>query len=97
MGTKVDHHTNGVIIADKLLLKYGYQKDKMRKVIGCVINHWSSKNATSNEELCAADADIIAHYDNIPMCFEVLLNTTKSLTLMIKMNGLNILREIIMI
>ena len=77
VGTKVDHHTNGAIIAEKLLSKYGYQKDRMSKVVGCVLNHRSSKNATSNEEMCVADADIIAHYDNIPMCFEVAFKYNK--------------------
>ena len=33
----------------------------------CVFNHRSSKNATSIEEMCVADADILAHFDNIPM------------------------------
>ena len=45
----------------------------MNRVLKCVYNHRSSKNATSNEELCVCDADIVAHFDNIPM----LINSAK--------------------
>ena len=46
----------------------------MERVLKCVYNHRSSKNATSIEELCVADADIIAHFDNIPMLFNSAYN-----------------------
>lgn len=46
----------------------------MDRVIGCVINHRSSKNATNIEELCVADADILAHFDNMPMLFNSAFN-----------------------
>lgn len=64
-GEKADHHTNGVAIARELLEKYNYSKDKMDRVLGCVLNHRKSKNATNIEELCVADADIIAHFHSI--------------------------------
>ena len=38
----------------------------MDRVLSCVYNHRSSKNATNIEDLCVADGDIIAHFDNIP-------------------------------
>lgn len=41
----------------------------MNRVLKCIHNHRSSKNAESIEEICVADADIIAHFDNIPMLF----------------------------
>ena len=44
----------------------------MERVLKCVYNHRNSKNATSIEELCVADADIIAHFDNIPMLFSLI-------------------------
>ena len=71
VGTKKDHHTNGAVIAKNLLSKYNYPEDKIERVVGCVLNHKSSKNCSNDEELCVADADIISHYDNIVMCFEV--------------------------
>ena len=75
VGTKADHHTNGVILAKELLTKYNFPNDKMERVLNCVLNHRSSKNATNIEELCVADADIIAHFYNIPNAF--VLGVTK--------------------
>ena len=69
VGTKAEHHTNGASLAKSLLEKYNYPKDKTNKVVNCVLNHRSSKNATNIEELCVADADIIAHFYNIPNAF----------------------------
>ena len=74
VGEKKDHHINGANIARELLISIGYPKDKIEKVVGCILNHRSSKNATNNEELCVADADILAHFDNIPMLFNSAFN-----------------------
>lgn len=67
VGTKKDHHVNGAVLAKELLAKYDYPQDKAELVIGCVLNHRTSKNATNIEELCVADADILAHFDNMDM------------------------------
>lgn len=77
VGTRQEHHTNGALIADRLLTEYGYPEDKKARVVGCVLHHRSSKYAESIEELCVADADIISHYDNIPMCFGVAFKYNK--------------------
>ena len=69
VGDKKDHHVNGEIIARKVLDDFGYDPDKKERVLKCVYNHRSSKNAESIEETCVADADILAHFDNIPMLF----------------------------
>lgn len=69
IGTRQEHHINGKNIADEMLTKLGYPDDKKERVLGCILHHRSSKNAENIEELCVADADIISHYDNIPMCF----------------------------
>jgi uncharacterized protein len=71
VGTKADHNINGAKLAEELLQKYDYPIEKMKRVIGCVLNHRSSKNATNIEELCVADADIIAHFYNIPNAFVI--------------------------
>ena len=68
-GTRSEHHTNGKIIAEQLLSQFEYPNDKKERVLNCILHHRSSKNAENIEELCVADADIIAHFDNIPMCF----------------------------
>lgn len=69
VGTKEDHHINGEKIAREILESYNYDKEKMERVLKCILNHRSSKNATNVEEVCVADADILAHFDNIPMLF----------------------------
>ena len=67
IGTKKDHHIHGAVLAKELLAKYEYPQNKAELVIGCVLNHRTSKNATNIEELCVADADILAHFDNMSM------------------------------
>lgn len=60
--------------AEEVLTELHYPQEKIKMVIGCVYNHRSSKNATNIEELCVADADILAHFDNIPMVFDIMFN-----------------------
>lgn len=74
IGDRKDHHINGKIIAEEMLSKYSYPIDKMNKVLNCIYNHRSSKNGTTLEDLCVADADILAHFDNIPMLFNSAYN-----------------------
>ena len=74
VGDRKDHHINGEIIAREILTKEGYDEDKKERVLKCIYNHRSSKNATSIEELCVSDADILAHFDNIPMLFNSAYN-----------------------
>ncbi len=69
VGDRKDHHANGEIIARKVLEDLNYDPDKKERVLKCVYNHRSSKNSESIEETCVADADILAHFDNIPMLF----------------------------
>ncbi|MBO5141668.1 MAG: HD domain-containing protein [Clostridia bacterium] len=74
VGERKDHHINGKILANEILEKYNYPTQKKEKVLNCVYNHRSSKNAQTIEELCVADADILAHFDNIPMLFNSAFN-----------------------
>ncbi len=74
IGDRKDHHINGKIIAEEMLTNYNYPQEKKERVLNCVYNHRSSKNATTIEELCVADADILAHFDNIPMLFNSAFN-----------------------
>ena len=69
IGDRKDHHINGKIISKEILEKFHYNDEKLNRVLKCVYNHRSSKNAETIEELCVADADILAHFDNIPMLF----------------------------
>ena len=71
IGTRQDHHITGAEIAQAMLEEYGYPQGRIDQVKGCVLHHRSGKNATNNEELCVADADILAHFDNVPMLLNV--------------------------
>ena len=77
VGDRKDHHVNGKIIANNILEKYDYPKEKLNRVLNCVYNHRSSKNCKTIEEICVADADILAHFDNIPMLFNSAYNRNK--------------------
>lgn len=77
VGTKVDHHINGEKIARKVLDELNYDPAKKERVLKCVYNHRSSKNAETIEEICVADADILAHFNNIPMMFHAALIRNK--------------------
>ncbi len=76
-GEKKDHEIYGRDIAERILREYGYPEDRAQRVLGCILHHRSSKNAENLEELCVADADILAHFDNIPMLFDAAYNVHK--------------------
>ena len=66
-----NHHIIGAEIADELLTKLNYPKERIEHVKQCVLNHRGSKPAEklTIEEVCVADADALAHFDNIPSLF----------------------------
>ncbi len=67
------HHVIGAEIAEDLLNKLEYPKDKIERIKNCILNHRGSKLASklSIEEICVADADAMAHFDNIPSLFSL--------------------------
>ena len=73
-GTRKEHHAIGAEIAETILLKHNYPQDRIDRVKKCVFNHRSSKNGTDIEDICIADADILSHFDNVPMLFNVIIN-----------------------
>ena len=79
VGVRSEHHVNSANLAKNLLAKYKYPEEKSNKVIKCILNHRSSKNGTSVEELCVADADILAHFDNILMVISNVIGNSSSL------------------
>jgi len=70
IGTRENHHETGAEISKAMLSKYNYPQVKADKVISCVNNHRSSKNCNEIEEICVADADVLAHFRNIPLLFK---------------------------
>lgn len=67
-GARAEHHIIGAEMAETLLKKYGYDAAKIDKVKQCVLNHRSSKECATLEEICVADGDILSHFRNILMC-----------------------------
>ena len=63
-----DHHIIGADIAEELLRKEDYPKEKIELIKKCILNHRGSKLQKKNtpEEICIADSDAMAHFYSIP-------------------------------
>ena len=63
-----EHHTVGAEIAEKILLKENYPKEKINLIKKCILNHRGSRLADkiSQEEICIADCDAMAHFYSVP-------------------------------
>lgn len=70
VGKRSGHHINGAKIAEEILNKYNYPQEKIKRVKNCVLHHRTSFDAENKEEVCVSDADILSHFDNIPMIFD---------------------------
>ncbi len=66
-----DHHSHGAKLAEEVLMKYNYPKNKIEQVKECILTHRGSKplQKLTKESLCVADADSMAHFDSIPSLF----------------------------
>lgn len=75
-GPRDDHEKYGAQMAHDILRAMQYSSDKMNLVEQCVLHHRASKNAPRNtvEEQIIADADVAAHFDNIPSLFSLVYN-----------------------
>jgi len=74
-----DHHIVGSQIAEELLNNINYPKEKIEQIKKCILNHRGSftKDKLSLEEICIADADALAHFDNIPSLFSMVYKEKK--------------------
>ena len=65
---KEEHHIIGAKIAEELLLKENYPKEKIELIKKCILNHRGSilRDKTTPEEICIADSDAMAHFYSIP-------------------------------
>lgn len=70
---KEEHHIYGAEIAGGLLNDLNYDKKKIELIKKCILNHRGSRLTakTTIEEVCVADADAMAHFDNIPSLFSL--------------------------
>lgn len=63
-----EHHIHGAKLAEEILQKYNYPKEKKENVKHCILAHRGSKNIPQEtlEAKIIACADAMAHFDNIP-------------------------------
>lgn len=68
-----EHHIIGAKIAEELLSKYNLPEEQITLIKKCILNHRGSRlmQKNSNEEICIADADAMAHFYNIPSLLEM--------------------------
>ena len=73
IGSREEHHINGSIIAEELLTKYNYPKDRIDRIKTCILKHSADINCQRDtiEEEILADADALSHFDYIPGLFFV--------------------------
>ena len=71
-GPKEGHNIRGAIIAEKMLQKLSYPQEKIERVKGCILHHSKSEYAENLEELCVADADVLAHFKGADLIFRTL-------------------------
>ncbi len=59
-----EHHIIGAQIAEKLLDPYQIDKEDIKLIKKCILNHRGSRlvQKTTPEEICIADADAMAHF-----------------------------------
>lgn len=62
-----EHHIHSAKLAEDILKKYNYPKERIKKVKQCIVSHRASKNIPKEtlEAQIIADADSLAHFDNI--------------------------------
>jgi uncharacterized protein len=66
-----EHHSIGADMSSQFLKGLNYPQEKIEMVYQCILNHRGSrlKEKQTLEEVCVADADAIAHFDNLPSLF----------------------------
>jgi len=79
LGDYEDRHIAGAEIAEKLLTKYNYPKDKIEQIKHCILAHRGSQDIPRKtiEAECLANADSMSHFDNISSLFKLALVTRK--------------------
>ena len=65
-----EHHIYGAKMAGDILKKYNYPEERIELVKNCVLNHTDNPKNNVEEEIIA-DADVLAHFDNLSMLFYI--------------------------
>lgn len=63
-----EHNIYGAEVAEKILKKYNYPEERIELVKKCVLNHIDNLKGSVEEEIIA-DADVLAHFDNLSMLY----------------------------
>lgn len=63
-----EHHIHGAELAEKILKKHNYPEERIERIKKCIYNHVDNPK-TSVEEEIIADADVLAHFDNLSLLF----------------------------
>lgn len=64
------HNEYGAKVAEKILKKYNLPEEKIEHVKKCIYNHGANPKSTVEEEI-VADADVLAHFDNLSMLYYI--------------------------
>lgn len=75
-GTVEEHNIYGAEVAEKILKKYNYPKERIERVKKCVYNHIDNPKESVEEEIIA-DADVLAHFDNLSMLYWIAMGKKK--------------------
>lgn len=83
MGDYKNHHETSARIAEELLTKLNYSKDKIEKVKAYILSHRGSipMHKESKEAQILADADVMAHFDSIKDLLKIVFKGNKKETL----------------
>jgi len=68
-----DHHVHGPVEAEKVLRRFGYPQERIEAVKRCIAAHRGSvpKEKRSVEAECLANADAMAHIEQVPALLEL--------------------------
>ena len=72
VGPIEEHNKYGAEEAEKILKKYNYPEEKIELVKKCIYNHIDNPKESIEEEI-TADADVLAHFDNLSMLYYISL------------------------
>lgn len=72
VGPIEEHNVYGAEVAEKILKKYNYPTEKIELVKKCIYNHIDNPKNSVEEEI-VADADALAHFDNLSMLYYISL------------------------
>lgn len=76
IGPIEEHNVYGAEVAEKILKKYNYPEEKIEFVKKCIYNHIDNHKNSVEEEIIA-DADVLAHFDNLSMLYYIALGKRK--------------------